>query len=1048
MNTTKKKIETNLYSSEEYRQLLANASPRQLSAQLGQWRESYINEELPKIYAETGLDKKHKILITSPFRNEKNPSFSLSTKSGGNDFIFNDFGGSGLNGGGAVQFRFIQMFGHQPTKEDEEQFIINESLQRGYKQTLTFGGVDENGNKKVYVDPVQEYAQKQKILLGFMLDNGFISLKTPVGFPDKPYLKKVEFNLSEIQAVFPSPEKLQETLKSMLNQEFEVGKFTEAENNALAFSLSQIVKQSQQNAFLAVFNEDLQFQNLYNISTGMLEMPLHKFDKKISPLNFELYMRDEQEYSIGDKSYHQRNRNSVIRYKDLNELDAGEVIVTTDITHYRDALKEDLPVVIIPKGFYEQNRNQPQFLFNLDDKNSYLPLSYAMSKIIENGNIGKIKLDMNFHSLPKVELEKMLNTINLGGHQFSELELNKIAQTKQMCDWYSVCLTQLPTQKSLTAYRFNNKADDDLVSFSTRFYPITSIEKERGQFRFISFMNKIAQRSETIATERMQLSEKLQTADKKEERKLLSQGASRRYAEIYQNVQQSIQAIRATGDMVQKMFDKEARSPVQQDLWALSVDESKKIPVREMAQSEKKPQYSPMHSTFIQANEKANALFSGNRNQEAYLSFIDKRKLNKLDSQGVAIDEKFGLGFGFGDEFNRAYKAVTGREIYGKSDNKQGHAQYIDQNGQKHGMFIDRITFPVRDEFGQVVAFGARKTKDDDSAKYINSTTPDDMTAVFNKNAVFYGLYESRKAIHQTNEMIITEGYMDCIANHIAGVENAVATMGTALSAEKLHKALSYADNIKIVLDGDRAGLKAMDCTILNNIFRVKEGVPLVYSPDKSISFVNLPSGLDPDEHINQFGVEDYKKRLAHSIPAEDYALIGTYRSVFLMTKNHEPLPQDEQVRRQSDPFYQSRFKRELDELLSDVKVAYPEVASKIANKADHLIECFNAIKGMSINSEINKSIDELAMIFIRQKSQDFDNPLKQLLFPNVAKMMQQQHLESLVSKIEVSSKEQEPEMSLNAEHNIKQAFEQSVKHEENDNKLESKPESRITMKM
>ena len=135
---------------------------------------------------------------------------------------------------------------------------------------------------------------------------------------------------------------------------------------------------------------------------------------------------------------------------------------------------------------------------------------------------------------------------------------------------------------------------------------------------------------------------------------------------------------------------------------------------------------------------------------------------------------------------------------------------------------------------------------------------------------------------------------MDCIASHVAGVENAVATMGTGLGAEKLLKAAQYADNIKIVLDGDRAGLSAMDKSILPSVLQVKDNQPLVYSPDRKISFVNLPNGLDPDEHINKYGADDYKDKLKKAVPVEDYAIIATYRSVFLLNKNYEPLSETE----------------------------------------------------------------------------------------------------------------------------------------------------------
>lgn len=1039
------------YSSEEYRQLLQNASSRQIAAQLGQWREMYINEELPKIYSETGLNHKHKVQITSPFRNEKNPSFSLTTKEGGNDFAFNDFGGSGLSGGGAVQYRYIQMFGHQPTKDDEERFIIDEALQRSYPQILTFGSTDEYGNRKVYVDPVFEHRQKQAKMLEFMADNGFLSLVTPKGFPERDYVKKVEFHLDKIQQVFPDTAQLQSTLKSILNgEEFEKTQYSEAANNALSYALTQVVLNAKSNAHLAVFTEDMKLNNLYNAVNGMIELPLHRFDKRLSPLNFEPYIRDKTHYSIGDKEYHKRFENDVNRHKDLNNLDVGEILVTNDPLHYRDMLNEHRPVALIPKGYYDQHYNNPKFLLNIDanngkEKTAHLPLTFAMGKIFDNGSVGKVQLDIYASTLNPLELNKTLSTIKLGNHQFNQEQLNQIAQTKQFCDWYAVSLAQMPKDKSLTAYRFNSRVDDDLATLATRFYPITQPEMDNQKFRFTAFMNKIAQRAENLAAERLELSSQLANADKKNEKRLTSLGASRQYPSVAENVQNTVFSIRSSSEMLAKMFDKPSRAIEQQKIWNFFADKVESVPERAEHYVGKKPNYSPMHHTYLKANELTNNMLVQNRNTPEYAKFIQERYLDKKDSQGIAIDAKFGLGFGRGDEFNLAFKEVTGRNLYSANDNKQGHGQYFSSKENRiKGMLIERITFPVRDEYGQVVAFGARKTKDDDSAKYINSKTPDDMMAVFNKNLVFYGLYESKSAIQQKNEIIITEGYMDCISNHIAGIENAVATMGTALPAEKLHKALQYADNVKIVLDGDRAGLKAMDQTILNNVFRKQENQSLVYSPNQRISFVNLPSGLDPDEHINQYGVDDYKKRLEQAIPAEDYAIVGTYRSVFLVTKNHEPLSIEEQLRRQSDPIYQAKFKQSLNELLEDVKVAYPDVANKILQKADDLINGFNAVKGMSINDEIGKNVQDLGMIFIRPKNNEFDDPMKQLLFPSVAKMLQEQSLQEklIVPTVKVEM-EETPQLTM-----IEEALKQQeyIKEPTNEQKLVKQSSMKISM--
>ena len=993
------------YSIEDYKQLLTNATDRQLSAQLGRWRADFVAEETPKIMAETGLAHKNRVQITSPFRNEKNPSFSMANSKDGS-FVFHDFGSSELSGAGAVQFRYIQMFGHKPTREDEERFLIDEGLNRNYEQLL-LSSISEENNRN-YKDPQKEYRLKQIKLFEFLQDNGFISLTQPQGFPEKDYIKKVEFDLNAIKQIYPNKEMLSKALAGILQSDSTDTKFSERDNNQLAYALSSLAFNEKPVAYFAVFDEHLRVHNLHNAANGMLEIPLHKFDKGTSlvPLNFDSYLRDKAEYNIGDgsKTYHDRKHNAIVRHKELNELDKGELLVTADVYHFRDAIKEGVPAALIPRGFYDENRGQPKYVFNVE--NDSVPLSKIMSSVFSQSYIGKVQLDLNFKEhLSLGEHNVMLSNMKQDLSKLPENQVSFVLQNKQHLQWLSVALSQMPKDRDLNVYRFNTKQSNDLVSYFLNMYPVNDAQIQRKTFNFLMNLNGVTQYAQGLANKNLELSERYLASEGLEKKRLESQGAQRNYKEIYQNVVEVVNSVSSLSRVYTDMFDKDKRSTYQANLWDLSPQKTVSIDpvIRPVGV---KPQYAPPQQLLLNANQLAAEIFQTKRETKEYKDFVDSRHLKKFDSQGVRIDEKFNLGYADGDEFNQAFKQLTGRNLnvsYNSKENLQGHGQYFTHDGEKKGMFVERITFPVKDEFGQVVAFGARRTKDDGTAKYINSKTPEETKAIFNKNQVFYGLFESKNAIQSSNEIVITEGYMDCIASHVAGVENAVATMGTGLGVEKLLKAAQYADSIKIVLDGDRAGLKAMDESVLPSVLKQKvEGLPIVYSPDKQISFVNLPYGLDPDECINQFGSDDYKKRLENSIPVEDYAIIATYRAVFLVNKNYEPLPANEQIQRQSDPIYQAQFKQQLDSLLSDVKDFYPDVASKTLIKADLIVESFNAVKGMSINSDIGKSFEQLNSIFMREQKQEFENPFKQVLFPVVAQEMQENFLKkSAEAKVE-----------------------------------------------
>ena len=1006
-------------SVEEYRQILSNATERQLGLQLGNWRAQFIAEETPKILNETGLSHKNKVHITSPFRNENNPSFSMSLKD--DSFVFHDFGSSDLSGGGAVQFRYIQIHGHKPTKEDEERFLIDEGLNRNYERLLTSGMSDPN--KKEYKDPVQEYRRKQIALFDFLQDNNLMRLSTPNGFSDKPYLKKVEFNLAEIQKIYPTVQSFQSGLKDFLKNEFNSEKFGLSDDANLSFSVANAAFLNAKTPYLAVFNEDLKVHNLYNGFNGMLDIPLHRFDHglSIAPLNFENYMRDKITYNISDgtKKYHDREQNSVVSYKELNNLDLGELLVTADVAHYRKAISEGVPTTLIPRGFYTADRNHPNYVFDADKTpDSHIPLARIMKSIYSQANVGRVQLDLfrKEKLLPK-EYQAMVSSMKFDTKPYNESQLDYLAQFKQNSQWIAVSLSQMPKDKVLNAYRFNNKESDDLVTYFLNQKPISEMQIEKKKLNFLSSLNGVASRAVELAKKNLALSEEYMQAEKGQRKVLESKGAQKNYHDIYNNVMSFNDSIKSLSQVYTAMFDKNERAAYQTAIWSLSVDEKEDIAPRSNPYFSRKPKYTAQHQLSLDANEAASKLFQSQRQAEPYLKFVESRNLEKYDSQGVRIDEKFDLGFGYGDEFNRAFHNITGRALnsaYGSKENLQGHGQYFGHDGERKGMFVERITFPVKDEFGQVVAFGARRTKEDGSEKYINSKTPEETKAIFNKNQVFYGLYESKDAINKSNEIIITEGYMDCIANHVAGVENAVATMGTGLGVEKLLKAAQYADNIKIVLDGDRAGLNAMDKSILPSILQVKDDQPLIYSPDRKISFVNLPNGLDPDEYINQYGADNYKERLAKAVPVEDYAIIATYRSVFLFNKNYEPLPENEQFKRQSDPIFQARFKEQLNTLLKDIKERYPEVANRIVEKADKVISAFNTTKGMSINAHINKSFDELSTIFIKEQKNEFDDLFKQILYPRISKDMQNRYLETLLNNNTQPEQENEKQNQIN----------------------------------
>jgi DNA primase len=174
---------------------------------------------------------------------------------------------------------------------------------------------------------------------------------------------------------------------------------------------------------------------------------------------------------------------------------------------------------------------------------------------------------------------------------------------------------------------------------------------------------------------------------------------------------------------------------------------------------------------------------------------------------------------------------------------KQGRGDY--------DLFRKRLLFPVHDLQGRMVAFGGR-VLDDSLPKYINSPE----TEVYHKGQVLYGLYQARDAMRYNGEALVVEGYFDVLALHRAGFAGAVATCGTALTADHARLLKRYADKVLLIFDEDAAGkqatFRAMDALLPSGL---------------AVSVVALPAGEDPDSLIRNRGDAGFRHCLAAARP-------------------------------------------------------------------------------------------------------------------------------------------------------------------------------------
>ena len=205
----------------------------------------------------------------------------------------------------------------------------------------------------------------------------------------------------------------------------------------------------------------------------------------------------------------------------------------------------------------------------------------------------------------------------------------------------------------------------------------------------------------------------------------------------------------------------------------------------------------------------------------------------------------------------------------------------IENEGKRYDRFRDRVMFPILNQRGIVVGFGGRLLEGEESAaadgkgpgpKYLNSPE----TPVFEKGRELYGLPQAREAIRATNRVVVVEGYMDVVMLAQHGVENAVATLGTATTPVHVQKLLRQADDVVFCFDGDAAGRRAA--------WHALEVSLECLADRKALRFLFLPAEHDPDSYVRAFGREAFEREAARAQPLSEFLLATLTGRVDLAT--------------------------------------------------------------------------------------------------------------------------------------------------------------------
>lgn len=168
------------------------------------------------------------------------------------------------------------------------------------------------------------------------------------------------------------------------------------------------------------------------------------------------------------------------------------------------------------------------------------------------------------------------------------------------------------------------------------------------------------------------------------------------------------------------------------------------------------------------------------------------------------------------------------------------------REGSMYDNYRGRIIFPIHNQSGKVMGFGARVIKSNDKApKYIN--TPEN--EIYVKSRILYGSYFARNSIDKADECLLVEGYTDVISLHQAGIENVVASGGTSLTTDQLRLIKKYSNNLTIIYDGDSAGVKA-----------ALRGLDLALDEGLNVRLVLIPDGEDPDSYVRLVGAQAFNE--------------------------------------------------------------------------------------------------------------------------------------------------------------------------------------------
>lgn len=380
---------------------------------------------------------------------------------------------------------------------------------------------------------------------------------------------------------------------------------------------------------------------------------------------------------------------------------------------------------------------------------------------------------------------------------------------------------------------------------------------------------------------------------------------------------------------------------------------------------------------------------------------------------------KFGLGYAL-DEWETFTKTALEKGYQLEFLEKTGLTIVKEQTGgesRKFDRFKGRVLFPIHSMSGRVLGFGGRiLTNDKKAAKYLNSPESD----IYHKSKVLYGIYYAKQAIAKEDNCFLVEGYTDVIQMYQRGVQNVVASSGTALTPEQIRLINRLTKNITVLFDGDAAGLRAS-----------LRGIDLILEQGMNVKVCTFPEGEDPDSFAKNNTYEDLVLYLEEN--AKDFIQFKT--SILAKEAANDPIKRADTIREivNSISKIPDRIKKEVyiqecaktmqisEEVLYNTlaqidKKGFADAAKKQKQeqKAFEVVKNDQVTEKVDVQYELERKIIEMLLLYGDQKQEFEDLVLKEndegdlVLEPEVveAKVYEKVYLDLQEDEIELTNEQ------------------------------------------